>query len=130
MLFRGHCCLLLGTDFCSALSPHRHDKLRILVVGCFQWLGASFTQGKVSSISIVFSWGGSISPDGFLPSILLLMVINVAVVIVVVTVILVVVVVVAIIVVVVVVDGVSSIIKLSFMIIGSLHIIVLCYLIH
>ncbi|GJT54401.1 hypothetical protein Tco_0989455 [Tanacetum coccineum] len=53
--------------------------------------GASFTQGKASSIPIVFSWGGSISPDGFLPSILLLVVIIVAVVIVVITVILVVV---------------------------------------
>ncbi|GKA26037.1 hypothetical protein Tco_0712146 [Tanacetum coccineum] len=49
------------------------------------------------------SWGGSISPDGFLPSILLLVVIIVAVVIVVVTAVIVVVVVVAIIVIVVVV---------------------------
>ncbi|GJY39288.1 hypothetical protein Tco_0425652 [Tanacetum coccineum] len=62
-----------------------HDKSLILV-------GASFTQGKVSSIPTVFSWGGNISPDGFLSSILLLMVIIVAVVIVVVTVVLVVVV--------------------------------------
>ncbi|GJZ53539.1 hypothetical protein Tco_0608424 [Tanacetum coccineum] len=46
--------------------------------------GASFTQGKVSSIPTVFSWGGSISPDGFLPSDLLLVVIIVAFVIVVV----------------------------------------------
>ncbi|GKB94606.1 hypothetical protein Tco_0980743 [Tanacetum coccineum] len=72
-----------------------HDKSLILV-------GASFTQRNVSSIPIVFSWGGSVSPNGFLPSILLLVVIIVAVVIVIVTVILVVVV--AIIVVVVVVD--------------------------
>ncbi|GKG42608.1 hypothetical protein Tco_0476906, partial [Tanacetum coccineum] len=55
--------------------------------------GASFIQGKVSSIPTVFSWGGSISLDGFLPSILLLVVIIVAVVVVVVAVILVVVVV-------------------------------------
>ncbi|GJY00719.1 hypothetical protein Tco_0358871 [Tanacetum coccineum] len=48
--------------------------------------------GKASSIPTVFSWGDSISPDGFLPSILLLLVIIVAVAIVV-TVILVVVVV-------------------------------------
>ncbi|GKC14728.1 hypothetical protein Tco_1011510, partial [Tanacetum coccineum] len=48
--------------------------------------------GKASSIPFVFSWGDSISPDGFLPSILLLLVIIVAVVIVI-TVILVVVVV-------------------------------------
>ncbi|GKB28818.1 hypothetical protein Tco_0868219 [Tanacetum coccineum] len=95
-----------------------HDKSLILV-------GASFTQGKVPSIPTIFSWGSSISPDGFLSSILMLVVIIVAVIIVVVTVILVVVVV-AIIVVVVVVGGVSSIIELSFMIIGSLHRIVLC----
>ncbi|GJZ25377.1 putative reverse transcriptase domain-containing protein, partial [Tanacetum coccineum] len=37
--------------------------------------GTSFTQRKASSIPIVFSWGISISPDGFLPSILLLLVI-------------------------------------------------------
>ncbi|GJY22856.1 hypothetical protein Tco_0396514 [Tanacetum coccineum] len=49
-------------------------------------------QRKVSSIPFVFSWGGSISPDSFLPSILLLLVIIVAVAIVV-TIILVVVVV-------------------------------------
>ncbi|GKF37790.1 hypothetical protein Tco_0114548, partial [Tanacetum coccineum] len=49
--------------------------------------GASFTQGKVSIIPTVFSWGGSISPDGFLPSIMLLVVIFVTVVVVVVAVI-------------------------------------------
>nr|GEX83576.1 hypothetical protein [Tanacetum cinerariifolium] len=53
---------------------------------------ASFPQGKASSIPIVFSWGGSISPDGFLPSILLVVVIIITVVIIVITVILVVVV--------------------------------------
>nr|GEV40616.1 reverse transcriptase domain-containing protein [Tanacetum cinerariifolium] len=36
-------------------------------------------RGKASSIPTVFSWGGSISPEGFLPSILLLAVIIVAV---------------------------------------------------
>ncbi|GJT91626.1 hypothetical protein Tco_1080471 [Tanacetum coccineum] len=41
--------------------------------------GAFLTQGKASSIPTVFSWGDSISPDGFLPSILLLLVIIVAV---------------------------------------------------
>ncbi|GJR09497.1 hypothetical protein Tco_0792149 [Tanacetum coccineum] len=75
---------------------------------------AFLTQGKASSTPTIFSWGDSISPDSFLPSILLLVVIIVAVVI---------------LVVVVVGEG-SSIIKLSFVIIGSLHIIVLCYLIH
>ncbi|GJU24708.1 putative ribonuclease H-like domain-containing protein [Tanacetum coccineum] len=41
---------------------------------------AFLTQGTVSSIAIVFSWGGSISPKGFLSSILLWLVIIVAVV--------------------------------------------------
>ncbi|GKC36429.1 hypothetical protein Tco_1048813 [Tanacetum coccineum] len=80
--------------------------------------GAFLTQGKASSIPTIFSWGDSISPDSFLPSILLLLVIIVAVAIVV-----------TVILVVVVGEG-SSIIKLSFVIIGSLHIIMLCYLIH
>ncbi|GKF83189.1 hypothetical protein Tco_0244845, partial [Tanacetum coccineum] len=79
--------------------------------------GTFLTQGKASSIPTVFSWGGSISPDSFLPFILLLLVIIVAVVIV------------TVVLVVVVVEG-SFIIKLSFVIIGSLHRIVLCYLIH
>ncbi|GJV22144.1 hypothetical protein Tco_1371164 [Tanacetum coccineum] len=83
MLFYGLCCLPLGTGFCNALSLHRHDKLLTL--------GAFLTQGKASSIPIVFSWGDSISPDSFLPCIILLLVIIVAVAIVV-TVILVVVV--------------------------------------
>ncbi|GJV84060.1 hypothetical protein Tco_1523958 [Tanacetum coccineum] len=81
--------------------------------------GAFLTQGKASSIPTIFSWGDSISPDGFLPSILLLLVIIVAVAIVV-----------TVILVVVVVGEGSSIIKLSFVIIGSLHRIVLYYLIH
>nr|GEW74804.1 hypothetical protein [Tanacetum cinerariifolium] len=34
--------------------------------------GAFLTQGKASSIPTVFSWSGSISPKGFMPSILLL----------------------------------------------------------
>ncbi|GKB00893.1 hypothetical protein Tco_0828937, partial [Tanacetum coccineum] len=41
---------------------------------------AFLTQGTVSSISIIFSWGGSISPEVFLSSILLWLVIIVAVV--------------------------------------------------
>nr|GEV73642.1 hypothetical protein [Tanacetum cinerariifolium] len=41
--------------------------------------GAFLTQGKASSIHIVFSWGSRISPDGFLHSILLLAVIIFAV---------------------------------------------------
>ncbi|GKA69750.1 hypothetical protein Tco_0775814 [Tanacetum coccineum] len=91
--------------------------------------GLSCTQRKVSMVPFVFSipfvlsWGGSISSDSFLPSILLLMVIIITVVIVVVILIVVVVlivgvvIVVAIIGVVVVVGGVSSILKLLFVII-------------
>ncbi|GJV01150.1 hypothetical protein Tco_1334719 [Tanacetum coccineum] len=69
---------------------------------------AFLTQGTVSSISIIFSWGGSISPEGFLSSILLWLVIIVAVV--------GVTVVVVIIVAVVVVVESSSVVKLSFVI--------------
>ncbi|GKC99165.1 hypothetical protein Tco_1169440 [Tanacetum coccineum] len=113
------------TDNCNALSLHRHDKLLILVADCFRWLIAFLTQGMVSSIPTVLSWGGSIRPECFLSSIQLLAVIIVAVAMVIL------VVVDAIIgVVVVVVSGVLSIIKLSFVIIGSLHRIMLCYLIH
>ncbi|GKF20649.1 hypothetical protein Tco_0069287, partial [Tanacetum coccineum] len=86
------------------------------------------TKGMRSIISTV-----SISLKDFLPSILLLMVIIVAVAIVMVifvNVIVGVVIVVAIIGVVVVVGGVSSIIKLSFVIIGFLHRITLYYLVH
>ncbi|GKC19095.1 hypothetical protein Tco_1021245 [Tanacetum coccineum] len=90
---------------------------------------ASCTQRKVSSVPFVLSWGGSISPESFLSSIMLLVVM---VVIVVVTVILVVIVVtiigvvivvtiIGVVVVVVIVGGVPSIIKLSFVIVGSLH---------
>ncbi|GKC73252.1 hypothetical protein Tco_1119135 [Tanacetum coccineum] len=70
---------------------------------------AFHTQGTVSSISIIFSWGGSISPEGFLSSFLLWLVIIVAV-------IGVTVVVVIIVAVVVVVVESSSVIKLSFVI--------------
>ncbi|GJW75353.1 hypothetical protein Tco_0134723 [Tanacetum coccineum] len=38
--------------------------------------------GKASSIPTIFCWGGSISPEGFLPYILLLVVIIVAIVVV------------------------------------------------
>ncbi|GJS51266.1 hypothetical protein Tco_0624628 [Tanacetum coccineum] len=89
--------------------------------------GAPFTQGTISSIPI----GDSISPEGFLPPIVLLVVIIVTVVIV--TVILVVVVVaivgvvivIAIIRVVVVFGGVSFIIKLLFVITCSVQVILL-----
>nr|GEX97083.1 hypothetical protein [Tanacetum cinerariifolium] len=88
---------------------------------------AFLTQGMVSSIPIVFSWGGSISPECFRPSVLLLTIIIVAVAIVVAVVLVVVAVIIGIVVVVV---GVPSIIKLSFVIIGSLHRTTLYYLIH
>ncbi|GKC30873.1 hypothetical protein Tco_1038167 [Tanacetum coccineum] len=68
--------------------------------------GAPFTQGTIPSIPI----GDNISPGGFLPSILLLVVIIVTVVI--------------------VINDVSLILKLSFVIIGFLHRIMLYYLIH
>ncbi|GJZ08753.1 hypothetical protein Tco_0543036, partial [Tanacetum coccineum] len=74
--------------------------------------GASCTPRKVSCVSFVFSIlfvlsrGGSMNPDTFLPSILLLVVIIVTVVVTVV---------------VVIAGGVPSIVKLSFVIIGSLH---------
>nr|GFA50955.1 hypothetical protein [Tanacetum cinerariifolium] len=45
-------------------------------------LDTSSTQRKISNIPMVLSWGSGISPDGFLPYILLLVVIIVAVVIV------------------------------------------------
>ncbi|GKA95444.1 hypothetical protein Tco_0817482 [Tanacetum coccineum] len=105
--------------------------------------GASCTQRKVYSVPFVFSipfvlsWGGSISPNSFLSSILLMVVMVVIVVVtdigvVIVVTIIGVVVVIAIIgvvivftiigvVVVVIVGGAPSIIKLSFVIFGSLH---------
>ncbi|GJT13382.1 hypothetical protein Tco_0860424 [Tanacetum coccineum] len=85
---------------------------------------AFLTQRTVSSKPIVFSWSDNIRHEGFLSPILLLAVITVAVAMVVL------IVVDAIIGVVVVVSGVPSIIKLSFVIIDSMHRIVLCYLIH
>ncbi|GJZ23995.1 hypothetical protein Tco_0561454 [Tanacetum coccineum] len=63
---------------------------------------AFLTQRTVSSIPIVFSWGGSIRPEGFLSSVLLWLVIIVAVV--------------GVDVMVVVVVESSSVIKLSFVI--------------
>ncbi|GJX50219.1 hypothetical protein Tco_0277064 [Tanacetum coccineum] len=84
--------------------------------------GAPFTQGMISSIPI----GDSISPKGFLPSILLML----FVVTVVIVAVILIVVVVVIFGVVVVVGCVSSIIKHSFMIIGFLRIIVFYYLLH
>ncbi|GJZ04384.1 hypothetical protein Tco_0537659 [Tanacetum coccineum] len=102
--------------------------------------GASFTQRTVSSIPI----GGNISPGGFSPSILLVVILVTVVIVVVILVVVVVVivgvvivvaiigivVVVMIIGVVVVVGGISSIVKLSFVTIGFLHRIMFCYLIH
>ncbi|GKF14598.1 hypothetical protein Tco_0056060, partial [Tanacetum coccineum] len=106
-----------------------------------QFLGASCIQGTVSSIPII----GSISSEGFLSFILLVVVIIVTVVIIAVILVVVVVVIVGVVIVVmiigiviavmiievvVVVGGISSIIKLSFVTIDFLHRIVFCYLIH
>ncbi|GJY00428.1 hypothetical protein Tco_0357446 [Tanacetum coccineum] len=43
-------------------------------------VSAFLTQGMVSSIPTVLSWSGSISPEGFLSSVLLWLMINVAIV--------------------------------------------------
>ncbi|GKG15958.1 hypothetical protein Tco_0358281, partial [Tanacetum coccineum] len=82
--------------------------------GSYVMQDAPFTQGTISSIPI----DGSISPEGFLPSFLLLVVVIVTVVVVVIVILI------------VVVDDVSLILKLSFVIIGFLHRIMLYYLIH
>ncbi|GJZ98559.1 hypothetical protein Tco_0671012 [Tanacetum coccineum] len=101
--------------------------------------GAPCTQRKNSKVLFrrpcILSWADSISPKGFLSPILLWVVIMVAVVIVIVRVVVVVeiiriITVVAIIRIVVAVDGVSSIFKLLFTIIGFLYRIMLEYLIH
>ncbi|GKD84012.1 hypothetical protein Tco_1350851 [Tanacetum coccineum] len=111
-----------GWPFISAvpgLMTHLVASLTLDIARSCVMQGAFLTQGKASSIPTVFSWGGSIRPESFLPSILLLLVIIVAVVIVV-----------TVILVAVFVGEGSSIIKLSFVIIGSLHRIVLYYLIY
>ncbi|GJU74816.1 hypothetical protein Tco_1266221 [Tanacetum coccineum] len=113
----------------------------IEVLGCLLE-GASCTQRKVPMVPFVFSipfvlsWGGSISSNSFLPSVLLLVVIIITIVIVVVILIVVVVVIVGVVIVVAiigvvfVVGGVSSILKLSFVIIGFLCRIVFYYQLH
>nr|GFA45193.1 hypothetical protein [Tanacetum cinerariifolium] len=88
--------------------------------------GAFLTQGTISSVPNVLSWGGSIRLEGFWPSILLLTVIIVTVA----TVVAVVLVIVDTIIGIVVVVGAPSIIKLAFVITGSLHRTMLYYLIH
>ncbi|GJZ00410.1 hypothetical protein Tco_0517839 [Tanacetum coccineum] len=90
--------------------------------GSYVMHGAHFTQGTIPSIPI----GDSISSEGFLLPILLLVVIIVTVVIVAVILVVVVVAIVG----VFVVIGVSAIIKFSFVIIGVLRIIVFYYLLH
>nr|GEV64473.1 hypothetical protein [Tanacetum cinerariifolium] len=80
--------------------------------------GAFLTQGMVSSIPFVLSWGGTIRPEGFRPSILLLTIIIVTVAIVVAVVL---VILDTIIRIVVVVVGALSIIKLAFMITGWVY---------
>ncbi|GJU19101.1 reverse transcriptase domain-containing protein [Tanacetum coccineum] len=114
-----------GWSFVSAVlgqMTYPVSSLTLDSVRSYVMQGTPFTQGMISSISI----GGSINPEGFLPS-TLLMVIMVTVVIVAVILVVVIVVIFG---VVVVVGGVSSIIELSFMIIGFLHIIMFHYLLH
>nr|GFC47629.1 hypothetical protein [Tanacetum cinerariifolium] len=89
--------------------------------------GAFLTQGMISSIPIVLSWGGSIRPEGFWPFILLLTVIIVTVAIVVAVVLVIIDMTIGIVVVVV---GAPSIIKLAIVITGSLHTTTLYYLIY
>nr|GEU33345.1 hypothetical protein [Tanacetum cinerariifolium] len=61
----------------------RHDKLQILSTNYFPWLVlCSCSSWKVSMAPFVLSRGSSISPDSFLPSILMLVVVIVMVVIV------------------------------------------------
>ncbi|GJV68338.1 hypothetical protein Tco_1483847 [Tanacetum coccineum] len=112
----------------------RHDKLQTLIAGCFPWLGDLVWKVAYRWLAVpsaVLCWGGSISSDSFLPSILLLVVIVVTIVIVLVVVVVaivrvvivvviigVVVVIIGVVVVVVVGSGVPSIIKISFVIVG------------
>ncbi|GKB97640.1 hypothetical protein Tco_0983777 [Tanacetum coccineum] len=124
MLFRGHCCLSLSTDNFLGQMTYLVASLTLDSARSYVMPSAFLTQRKASSIPTVFSWGGSIRPEGIMSFILLLVIIIVAVVMVVL------IVVDAIIGVVVAVSGVPSIIKLSFGIIDFVHRIVLCYLIH
>ncbi|GJX47475.1 putative reverse transcriptase domain-containing protein [Tanacetum coccineum] len=100
-------------EFCKRVANHVGYKfgneqiikaLQVTDTVCRSFLvGVSSTQGTIPSIPI----GGSISPEGFLPSILLVVVVIVTVVVVIV------------IMIVVVVDDISLILKLSFVIIGN-----------
>ncbi|GJX88160.1 hypothetical protein Tco_0340174 [Tanacetum coccineum] len=120
----GNVVVPLSTDNFPSQMTHPVASLTLDSARSCVMQSAFLTQRKASSIPTVFSWGGSIRPEGFLSSILLLAVIIVAVAMVVL------VVVDAILLVVVVVSGVPSIIKLLFLIIDSLYRIVLCYLIY
>ncbi|GKE26503.1 hypothetical protein Tco_1441887, partial [Tanacetum coccineum] len=103
-----------GWSFASAVPgqmTHLVPSLKLASENSCVMQGAFCTQRKISlvlfSIPFVLSWGGSISSDSFLPSILLFMVIVAMVVIVLVVV------------VVIVGSGVPSIIKILFVIVGS-----------
>ncbi|GKF82118.1 hypothetical protein Tco_0243774, partial [Tanacetum coccineum] len=98
-----------GWSFVSAvLSQMAHLITSITLNSAMSYVmqSAFLTQGTVSSISIIFSWGSSISPEGFLSSVLLWLVIIVTVF---------GVTVVVVIIVVVVIES-SSVVKLSFVI--------------
>ncbi|GJZ00460.1 hypothetical protein Tco_0517889, partial [Tanacetum coccineum] len=127
-----------GWSFASAVPgqiTHLVASLTLASANSGVMQGASCTQRKISmvlfSIPFVLSWGGSISFDSFLPSILLLVVIVVTVVILLVVVVAivevvivvvifgVVVVIIGVVVVVIVGSDVPSIIKILFVILGS-----------
>ncbi|GKC36224.1 hypothetical protein Tco_1048608, partial [Tanacetum coccineum] len=128
-----------GWSFASAVPgqmTHLVASLKLASENSCVMQGAFCTQRKISlvlfSIPFVLSWGGSISSDSFLPSILLFMVIVAMVVIVLVVVVVaivgvvivvviigVVVVIIRVVVVVIVGSGVPSIIKILFVIVGS-----------
>ncbi|GKB62435.1 hypothetical protein Tco_0918621 [Tanacetum coccineum] len=86
-----------------------------------QFLGASFTQGTVSSIPIV----GSISPEGFLPPILLLVVIIVTVVIVAVILVVVVVAIVGVVIVVAIIGVVVVVMIIRVVVVVDVQVILL-----
>ncbi|GKF35732.1 hypothetical protein Tco_0112490 [Tanacetum coccineum] len=124
-----------GSSFVFAVPGHMTYPVASLTLGSarsYVMQGAPFTQGTIPSIPN----GGNISPEGFLSSILLLVVIIITVLIVAVILVVVViafvevVIVVVFIGIVVVVVGVSSIFKLSFVIIGVLRRIMFYCLLH
>nr|GEX73207.1 retrovirus-related Pol polyprotein from transposon TNT 1-94 [Tanacetum cinerariifolium] len=108
-------------------NPVQHSLTKHIDVR-YHFIKEKVEKGKVSSIPTVFSWIDSISSDGFLSFILLVVVIMVTIIIVAVFLEIVVVVIVR--VVIVVTAGVSLIFKFSFVIIGFLYRLVFYYLLY